>query len=222
MTEPLLGNPRQAWRGTAGVMALVCTFTAFLTFKPSEPYLVVFLNCVRGVPHSTIIDSIFPAWTYAQLALLPLLATASELIGYRFVVLCGMAGRNATLLILIFGGSSVALLTLSEARASAAVRGRRAAHTPALPRACCAHASSPRGLVPLFPLSPQVTIAAGFAAHPALVAILFRSLPSESYARAVGLVSASGVAAEVRLEGLGCRTVATRRRPACRPRWPPF
>jgi hypothetical protein len=117
MTEPLLGKPRQSWRGTTGVLALVCTFTAFLTFKPSEPYLVVFLNCVRGVPHSTIIDSIFPAWTYAQLALLPLLAAASELIGYRFVVLCGMAGRNATLLILIFGGSSVPLLTLSQARA---------------------------------------------------------------------------------------------------------
>jgi hypothetical protein len=44
----------------------------------------------------------------------------------------------------------------------------------------------------------QVTIAAGFAAHPALVAILFRSLPSESYARAVGSVSAAGVLAEVR------------------------
>lgn len=32
----------------------------------------------------------------------------------------------------------------------------------------------------------QAAIAAGFAAHPALVAILFRSLPAESYARAVG------------------------------------
>lgn len=119
MAEPLLGKPprrgsRLPWRRPGGVLALVCTFTAFLTFKPSEPYLVVFLNCVRSVPHSTIVNSIFPAWTYAQLALLPLLATASELIGYRFVVLCGMAGRNATLLILIFGGSSVALLTLSQ------------------------------------------------------------------------------------------------------------
>lgn len=158
MTEPLLGKPRQAWRGTAGVLALVCTFTAFLTFKPSEPYLVVFLNCVRGVPHSTIIDSIFPAWTYAQLALLPLLATASELIGYRFVVLCGMAGRNATLLILIFGGSSVALLTLSEARACAAVLGQpsrqarrtspsqcwRAGVTSRLMRPCAPHPTSRR------------------------------------------------------------------------------
>lgn len=59
----------------------------------------------------------------------------------------------------------------------------------------------------------QVTIAAGFAAHPALVAILFRSLPPESYARAVGMVSASGVAAEVGLPVLGA-TPLTRPLPA--------
>lgn len=86
MTEPLLqkdGGSRLAWRRPAGVLVLVCAFTACLTFKPSEPFLVVFMACVRGVPHSAIIDAIFPLWTYAQLALLPMLSVASELVGYR-------------------------------------------------------------------------------------------------------------------------------------------
>ena len=41
----------------------------------------------------------------------------------------------------------------------------------------------------------QVSIAAGFAAHPALVAIMYRVLPAAQYARAVGLVGSVLVAA---------------------------
>ena len=109
-----LGSPKRssalpAWP----VLALVCGFTALQTFKPSEPYLVPFMHCVRGVPRSTIVDSIFPFWTYAQLALLPLLSAGSELVGYRAVVLVGMLGRLATLLLLLYGGDSVFLLQLS-------------------------------------------------------------------------------------------------------------
>jgi hypothetical protein len=49
----------------------------------------------------------------------------------------------------------------------------------------------------------QATIAAGFAAHPALTAILFRTLPAHAYARATGFTAAAGVVAEVTSSLLG-------------------
>jgi len=180
-SAPLRSPKRSSALPAWPVLALVCGFTALQTFKPSEPYLVPFMHCVRGVPRSTIVDSIFPFWTYAQLALLPLLSAGSELFGYRAVVLLGMLGRLATLLLLLYGGDSVFLLQLS-----------------------------------------QVAIAVGFAAHPSLVAILFRSLPSESYARAVGLVASAGVLSEVAASFVGQMLVnAGAHQPAATSPYPP-
>ena len=141
-------------------LAHVSLFTFFLTFKPSEPFLYPFMSCVRKIKSPTTL--VFPYWTYAQLAFLPVLALASELIGYRSVVITGVVGRLSTLIILLSGTTSLRLMQLS-----------------------------------------QICVAAGFAAYPALVAIMYRLLPAQSYAKAVGVVACSGVVAEVTSSLLG-------------------
>ena len=49
----------------------------------------------------------------------------------------------------------------------------------------------------------QATIAVGFAAHPALSAIMYRGLPREAYTQGAGLVASTGVLAEVVASLLG-------------------
>ena len=62
------------------------------------------------------------------------------------------------------------------------------------------------GSLPLMKLQ-EVFIAAGFAAHPALMAIAYRTLPAEAYSRAAGFTACAGVVAQVRIAS------PTRRRP---------
>ena len=88
-----------------------------LSFKPSEPFLVAYLSCDKGLPKQTVISDIFPFWTYAYLALLPSLSAIAELVGYRAVVIVGMCGRLLTLILLVFGGNSLWILQLSQAKA---------------------------------------------------------------------------------------------------------
>uniref|UniRef100_A0A7S0PZN8 Solute carrier family 40 protein n=1 Tax=Coccolithus braarudii TaxID=221442 RepID=A0A7S0PZN8_9EUKA len=150
------------WPGNMSLLLIVCALSALVSFKPSEPFLVAFLHCVKELSTSTVYHSIFPLWTYAYLALLPSLSAAAELIGCRTVVFIGMAGRVATLLIMLLGGNELWLLQLSQA-----------------------------------------TVAAGFASHPALSAILYQRMPAEAYARAVGFVGFAGVVADVLSSLLG-------------------
>ena len=53
------------------------------------------------------------------------------------------------------------------------------------------------GSLPLMKLQ-EVFIAAGFAAHPALMAIAYRTLPAEAYSRAAGFTACAGVVAQAR------------------------
>ena len=146
------------------LLGLVAFFAGLIAFKPSEPFLVAFLTCLKGLTRDQVTDDVYPVWTYSYLGLLPLLSVLAEVAGYRQVVLLGVLGRVATLLVLLlpFSYCSVALMQLTQA-----------------------------------------TIAAGFAAHPALTAILFRTLPAHAYARATGFTAAAGVVAEVTSSLLG-------------------
>ncbi|KAL1525570.1 hypothetical protein AB1Y20_020424 [Prymnesium parvum] len=146
------------------LLALISAFSALVAFKPSEPFLVSYMHCVKLIPSHDVIHQVFPVWTYAYLALLPCMSVLAELIGYRLVVLTGVLGRILTLAII--------LLPLSD------------------------------GSLPLMQLS-QVTVAMGFAAHPSLSAIMFRTLPASAYARAAGVVASAGVLSEVIASLLG-------------------
>ena len=145
-------------------LTLVCAFSALVAFKPSDPFLVAFLKCVKELSAHDVIHKVFPVWTYAYLGLLPALSIAAEVIGYRWVVLIGVLGRLATLIMLLLPSTS--------------------------------------GSVELMQLQ-EVFIAAGFAAHPALMAIAYRVLPAEAYARAAGFTACAGVAAQVSSSLLG-------------------
>ena len=157
------------------LLLVVGLYSACVAFKPSEPFLVAFLECFKGISHSSVVYEVFPVWTYSYLLLLPPLAAGAELVGHRQIVLLGASARFGTTLILL------------------------------LPTSSCS--------VPLMQLS-QVTIAAGFASHPALSAIMYRGMPRESYARAAGTVASLGVFAEVLASLLGQLLVSVRARGA--------
>lgn len=144
--------------GPNQLLALICGFSALISFKPSEPFLVSYMHCIKLIPSHAVIHEVFPVWTYAYLALLPCMSVLSELIGYRFIVVMGVIGRLSTLSLLLIPASAGSLLLMQIS---------------------------------------QATIALGFAAHPSLTAIMFRSLPTSAYARAAGVVSSAGVLSEV-------------------------
>lgn len=146
------------------LLVLICAYTSFITFKPSEPFLVAFLQCEKNITRSAIIHDVFPVWSYAYLALLPVLCAAAELIGCKIVVLMGAACRLVTVMLLLWPITDGSVMTMQVS---------------------------------------QVTIAAGFAAHPALSAIMYRGLPRAAYAQGAGYVAAFGVVSSVVASLLG-------------------
>ncbi len=115
------------WRGLAALRAprwtlvVVSCFTGLSYFKPSEPFLVAFLECVKSVADADVVQRIFPLWTYAYLGLLPVLCLFAELIGYRAVVLLGAVGRLATCALLLspVTDGSVPLMQVTQALVAA-------------------------------------------------------------------------------------------------------
>lgn len=107
-TERLLSNH--------ALLALVCGFSALIAFKPSEPFLVSYMHCIKQIPSSVVLHIVFPVWTYAYLGLLPLFCVLAEMIGYRTVVLGGVFGRIITLVILLAPQSdgNLALMQISQ------------------------------------------------------------------------------------------------------------
>ena len=146
------------------ILLLICLFTGLVTFKPSEPFLVAFLDCDKSISPHNVIHAVFPVWSYSYLGLLPFVCAAAELIGHKPVVILGAACRLITVLLLLWPmtDGSVMWMQLSQA-----------------------------------------TIAVGFAAHPALSAIMYRGLPREAYTQGAGLVASTGVLAEVVASLLG-------------------
>ena len=44
--------PARPMRHQARVLALVCAFSALVAFKPSDPFLVAFLRCIKPVSYT--------------------------------------------------------------------------------------------------------------------------------------------------------------------------
>ena len=103
-------------RAPTRLLIIVCLYTACVTFKPSEPFLVAFLECFKGISHADVMYKVFPVWTYSYLVLLLPLAASAELIGHRQVVLLGASARCVTtvLLLLPMSTCSVGLMQLSQ------------------------------------------------------------------------------------------------------------
>ncbi|GAM18503.1 hypothetical protein SAMD00019534_016780 [Acytostelium subglobosum LB1] len=80
---------------------LYCTFSFLFSFDPSEPYLVDYLTNVLHVPQRVVYQEIFPTWTYAYFCFLLIFGFLGEIIGYKFVIIIGMAAKVATTIILL-------------------------------------------------------------------------------------------------------------------------
>ena len=83
------------------LIVLVGIYTFFVTFKPSEPFLVIFLRCVKKISRDDVSFAVFPIWTPALAALLPIMCALAELIGYKLVVVLGAACRLITVMVLL-------------------------------------------------------------------------------------------------------------------------
>ena len=81
----------------------VCSVGFFINCQPSEPYLSLYLETVKNMSDTNLERSVWPADTYATLVALPLVGLLAEVLGYRAVIAAGLACREATRLILIFG-----------------------------------------------------------------------------------------------------------------------
>lgn len=146
------------------VLLLVCTYSFLIVFKPSEPFLVAFMECDKFIPGHDVIHTIFPVWSYAYLALLPITSASAELVGLKTVVLAGVVGRLITLTLLLAPPTDGSILAMQLS---------------------------------------QATVALGFAAHPALNAIMYRGLPREAYLQGAGYTASVGVVASFSSSLLG-------------------
>lgn len=126
------------------LLVVICVFTALVSFKPSEPFLVAFLNCIKGIPLEQIRYEVFPFWSYGYLIMLPVLCAVAELIGYKAAVIIGASGRLLSSLVVVLRISDGSVLAMQ---------------------------------------TTQIMLAVAFAAHPALMAIMYRGTPREQYTR---------------------------------------
>lgn len=81
---------------------LLCLCSAFLDFRPSEPYITPYLIDDIGLGAEAVNESIYPVWTYSYFALLLPVGLIGEMIGYRPMVIIQMISLLATYIILIW------------------------------------------------------------------------------------------------------------------------
>lgn len=96
-------------------------FTLLREFKPSEPFLVAtYVN--HGFAASHVTSQIFPAWAYARVPSLVLMACSAKRFGCKATVLSGTAAACFTVLVtlLVQHGTSLSDCLLIASQASAA------------------------------------------------------------------------------------------------------
>ena len=103
-TAELLDAPAER-AATRRALQRLCAVAFLLNCQPSEPYLTEYMHEVKGLSTFQINDRVYPWWTWSSFAaLLPAAALAEEpAVGYRAVVLGGVALREATRALLVFG-----------------------------------------------------------------------------------------------------------------------
>lgn len=81
----------------------VCSLGFFVNCQPSEPYLTIYLEDVKNITDQNLEQYVWPADTYSTFVALPLVGVLAEVFGYRAVIAGGLACREVTRLLLIFG-----------------------------------------------------------------------------------------------------------------------
>jgi hypothetical protein len=84
----------------------------FFNFQPSEPYLTRYLIEDKNISHATLDLRVWPTETYSSLAFAIPVGILAEMVGFLPVVFVGMAMREATRIILIFGEGLELMMTM--------------------------------------------------------------------------------------------------------------
>ena len=96
---PISSN--SAWRK---FLVLFCTFTMFISIRPSEPYLTIYLmGPYQNLSESQLLHTVYPTWTYSYLALLVPLFIITDLTRYKPVVVAYSASYVICYVTLVFG-----------------------------------------------------------------------------------------------------------------------
>ncbi|KAJ9456676.1 Folate transporter 1 [Diplonema papillatum] len=109
---------RAEWRT---VLAL-CSVPFFINCQPSEPYLTKYLLESKNLTESQVECCVWPYDTYGAFLVLFPLGFATEILGYRAVILFGLLCRQATRLLLLYaeGLSAMAFMQVTYACATGA------------------------------------------------------------------------------------------------------
>jgi hypothetical protein len=91
-------------------------FSLFYIFDPSQPFLVEYFRAEKQIPSSTVVQSIFPIWSYSLLPAQLLVGILSETrIGHRWIIVAGIFSNLLTLAcILISKPGTIWLIQLTE------------------------------------------------------------------------------------------------------------
>jgi len=110
-----------SWRSilTSRVLAL-CLIGFLINCKPSEPFLTRYLEEVKGLSSAQLASSVWPCYTYGSTAALLPVGLAAERWGYQRTIAVGLACREMTRVLLLYGQgvSTMAVMQLVFAAAS--------------------------------------------------------------------------------------------------------
>lgn len=85
-------------------------------FSPSEAYLFEWLTELKGFTAVQLVGRVFPVWTYALFACLPLALACSRLLGHKLTVVLGAVARlSAAGIVLAVPAGCVRLMQLDQA-----------------------------------------------------------------------------------------------------------
>ena len=111
----------------AGLLLRLCAVGFFVNCQPSEPFLARYLMDDKGLTEAELDNYVWPADTYASLALLLPLGLLAECWSYRGAILLGLLCRQATRALLLFG-RGVGAMQLMQVTYAAAVAAEAVAY----------------------------------------------------------------------------------------------
>ena len=94
-------------------VAILLLYVFFRDFRPSEPFLTLYLNETKNFTKHEINNMIYPIWSYSQLPILIAVFAITDALKYRPIIWFGALGYVATWIILVFG-NTVKLMQLMQ------------------------------------------------------------------------------------------------------------
>lgn len=84
---------------------ILLLYVFFRDFRPSEPFLTLYLNETKNFSKQQINNEIYPIWSYSQLPIFIFVLAVTDVVNFRPMIWFGASGYVATWLLLVFGNT---------------------------------------------------------------------------------------------------------------------